>query len=551
MKNNRQEETIRAYFAREQVPEQVHQKLTETFRLLEERPVKKRRPVWKGMAVSFSTVAAAFVLLCGVNAVNPAFAESLPLVGEAFRLYNGERKLGVGSYVGTYDEIELVNAPAEEENAQGMGLTLNEAYSDGEFIHLSFTMGNVPEQVMDDLYYLYGDVTSQANGQALADTALVLYPQGDVLSGTVAIPVEGEPADGTVLEVTYQVTGLGRAFAGGGSQEELEGSFSGEAAVTVDTSHNQRYDAFASDSEVQINWVESTPSYTKINYTIPYWGTTHYTLLGIPELYLEDGTPLRRSWEEGGESGFGQPDGPAQEAETITHTAFFDGLPQGTEKVILRFFEDQIPDWDPATRTAPEVYYVSDDTMEITPYTVGVLAEVTIDLATGEAVPSETYLEYGVSSAADTYRDSFKSLYWFLHANDTQAAELGQSDWASLVALPGLFQNGETLHTLEYDKASRELDVIFATDGTKPEKDLTVTVADSQGNPLAVGQLDSAFTEHTSGETWDYYTWEASFTLEEGKELRMMDDVTVTLTDPNSGEQVYQRQLRLTNREIS
>lgn len=551
MKNNRQEEAIRAYFAREQVPEQVHQKLTETFRLLEERPVKKRRPVWKGVAVSFSTVAAAFVLLCGVNAVNPAFAESLPLVGEAFRLYNGERKLGVGSYVGTYDEIELVNAPAEEENAQGMGLTLNEAYSDGEFIHLSFTMGNVPEQVMDDLYYLYGDVTSQANGQALADTALVLYPQGDVLSGTVAIPVEGEPADGTVLEVTYQVTGLGRAFDGGGSQEELEGSFSGEAEVTVDTSHNQRYDAFASDSEVQINWVESTPSYTRINYTIPYWGTTHYTLLGIPELYLEDGTPLRRSWEEGGERGFGEPDGPAQEAETVTHTAFFDGLPQGTEKVILRFYEDQIPDWDPATRTAPEVYYVADDTMEITPYTVGVLAEVTIDLATGEAVPSETYLEYGVSSAADTNQDAFTSLLWVVYWSDPQAAELGQSDWASLVALPGLFQNGETLYTLEYDKASRELDVTFATDGSQPEKDLTVTVANGQGETLAVGKLPADTAEHTSGETWDYYTWETSLTLEEGKELGMMDDVTVTLTDPNSGEQVYQRQLRLTNREIT
>ncbi len=551
MKNNRQEETIRAYFAREQVPEQVHQKLNETFRLLEERPVKKRRPVWKGVAVSFSTVAAAFVLLCGVNAVNPAFAESLPLVGEAFRLYNGERKLGVGSYVGTYDEIELVNAPAEEENAQGMGLTLNEAYSDGEFIHLSFTMGNVPEQVMDDLYYLYGDVTAQANGQALADTALVLYPQGEVLSGTVAIPVEGEPADGTVLEVTYQVTGLGRTFADGGSQEELEGSFSGEAEVTVDTSHNQRYDAFASDSEVQINWVESTPSYTKINYTIPYWGTTHYTLLGIPELYLEDGTPLRRSWEEGGERGFGEPDGPAQEAETVTHTAFFDGLPQGTEKVILRFYEDQIPDWDPATGTAPEVYYVADDTMEITPYTVGVLAEVTIDLATGEAVPSETYLEYGVSSVADTYQDSFKSLYWFIHVDDTQAAELGQSDWASLTALPGLFQNGQTLYTLDYDRATRQLDLTFATDGSQPEKDLTVTVANGQGETLAVGKLPADTAEHTSGETWDYYTWEASLTLEEGKELRMMDDVTVTLTDPNSGEQVYQRQLRLTNREIS
>lgn len=551
MKNNRQEEAIRAYFAREQVPEQVHQKLTETFRLLEERPVKKRRPVWKGVAVSFSTVAAAFVLLCGVNAVNPAFAESLPLVGEAFRLYNGERKLGVGSYVGTYDEIELVNAPAEEENAQGMGLTLNEAYSDGEFIHLSFTMGNVPEQVMDDLYYLYGDVTAQANGQTLADTALVLYPQGEVLSGTVAIPVEGEPADGTVLEVTYQVTDLIRTFADGGSREELEGSFSGEASVTVDTSHNQRYDAFTSDNVVQINWVESTPSYTKINYTIPYWGSSHSMPLGDAFLYLEDGTPLRRSIAEEDNGGFVKTDGPEDEAETITHTAFFDGLPQGTEKVILRFFEEFVSDWDPSTGTAPEVLFVDDETMKIIPYTVGVLAEVTIDLATGEAVPSETYLEYGVSSVADTYQDAFTSLLWVVYWSDPQVAELGQSDWASLTALPGLFQNGETLHTLEYDKASRELDVIFATDGSQPTSDLTLTVADSQGNPLAVGQLAAATAEHSSGETWDYYTWEASFTLEEGKELRMMDDVTVTLTDPNSGEQVYQRQLRLTNREIS
>lgn len=550
MKNNRQEEAIRAYFAREQVPEQVHQKLTETFRLLEERPVKKRRPVWKGVAVSFSTVAAAFVLLCGVNAVNPAFAESLPLVGEAFRLYNGERKLGVGSYVGTYDEIELVNAPAEEENAQGMGLTLNEAYSDGEFIHLSFTMGNVPEQVMDDLFCLSGLVTSQANGTDLEEEMLNLYPQGDTLGGTLALALENPPENGTTLELNYQVTDLVRFYAGGGSREDLEGSFSGEAAVTVDTSHNQRYDAFASDSEVQINWVESTPSYTKINYTIPYWGSTHSMPMGIAMLYLEDGTPLQRSMGEEEDVGFVKTDGPEDEAETITHTAFFDGLPQGTEKVILRFFEDQI-DWDPFTRTAPEVFYVADDTMEITPYTVGVLAEVTIDLATGEAVPSETYLEYGVSSAADTYQDSFKSLYWFIHVDDTQAAELGQSDWASLTALPGLFQNGETLYTLEYNKASRELDVTFATDGSQPASDLTVTVADSQGNPLAVGQLAAATAEHTSGETWDYYTWETSLTLEEGKELSMMDDVTVTLTDPNSGEQVYQRQLRLTNREIT
>lgn len=204
-------------------------------------------------------------------------------------------------------------------------------------------------------------------------------------------------------------------------------------------------------------------------------------------LYLEDGTPLQRSIGEEENVGFVKTDGPEQEAETITHTAFFDGLPQGTEKVILRFFEDQIPDWDPATRTAPEVYYVSDDTMEITPYTVGVLAEVTIDLATGEAVPSETYLEYGVSSVADTYQDAFTSLLWAVYWSDPQVAELGQWTWDGLVALPGLFQNGETLHTLEYSKANRELDVIFATDGSQPTSDLTVTVAGQPGEPPGRG----------------------------------------------------------------
>ena len=48
--------------------------------------------------------------------------------------------------------------------------------------------------------------------------------------------------------------------------------FSGQITVTVDTSHNQRVEDFTSNGEVQVNWVEATPSYTQINHTIPNWG---------------------------------------------------------------------------------------------------------------------------------------------------------------------------------------------------------------------------------------------------------------------------------------
>ena len=102
--------------------------------------------------------------------------------------------------------------------------------------------------------------------------------------------------------------------------------------MTVDTSHNQHYDAFASDSEVQINWVESTPSYTKINYTIPYWGSTHSMPLGIAMLYLEDGTPLRRSIGEEENVGFVKTDVPEQEAETITTPPFSTACPRARRK---------------------------------------------------------------------------------------------------------------------------------------------------------------------------------------------------------------------------
>ena len=166
MKNKREQEAIRAYFAQEPVPVEIHNALRQACQQLpprEESPAPAAGKAWRRLGGALSTAAAAFVLLCCLNAVNPAFAESVPLLGEAFRLYNSQNKVAVGSYVGTYPQMEQPDAAAAAADAQGMELTLHESYSDGVYIHLSFALENIPERLWEDLYYLSGNVEAQVD----------------------------------------------------------------------------------------------------------------------------------------------------------------------------------------------------------------------------------------------------------------------------------------------------------------------------------------------------------------------------------------------------
>ena len=143
----------------------------------------------------------------------------------------------------------------------------------------------------------------------------------------------------------------------------------------------------------------------------------------------------------------------------MTTTAWFDGLPNGTRQVILRFFDEQCPEWQPGSGQAPMFYPGGGEAVE-----VRVLAEATIDLSTGEASPSQTYQEEGLSYAGD-YRQSFRSLRWTLPFDDRDMVQLGQAGLSSVTAIPGLFQNGKTLWSLVYDKENGQMEVRFATDG--------------------------------------------------------------------------------------
>ncbi len=514
----------RSYFSQEIVPQEIHNRIVDTCRTLQKNTQPRRRFWGKKLAVSATAVAAACVLLCGVNQANPAFAEGIPLIGIAFRLYN-EGKTSVGTYMGTYEGVAQLHSPAEAMDAHGLSLTLEEAYCDGAYIHLTFSMAGASNALLDGLDSLGATVTATANDVPLEEAYLSLHAQPEVLLGAVSLPLQDTGVQGQTIALQYQVTDLVRYFDDGGKWESLPGSFTGKASLQVNTSANQTFHHFAEEGEIKIHGVEATPSYTKIDYTIPFWGFGSYTV-DFPRLYTTDGTPIAYNLQE---SQVPSPEEISRDAATISGSACFDGLPSGTEQVVLRFLEE---DLDP--------YTLQDKLQQGSP--VRVLAEVTLDFTTGEVTPSQTYLEAGMTFAED-YRTSSPSIRWTMPWDDPNVLSLGPCDWADLTAIPALFQEGNSLWSLQYDGA---FSVEFVTDGPAPQKDLQVTITNQAGDTMAAGTLPHhSAVEQTSGND-SYFHWEAFLAPQDGRTPQLLDTLTVTLTEPDSGETLYQRSVRLT-----
>ena len=523
------EEGIRAYFALEPVPQVIHQRLVSTCQNPEPLPSRKPAgaPILRKLAISASALAAAFVILCGLNAANPAFAESIPWIGKAFRLYN-QGKTTLGTYMGTYDQVALVNSTATGEDTHGLSLTLNEAYSDGKYAHLTFSLEGASQETLQGLYYLGGKITAFAEGESLEESHFSLFPEDGTLLGAVSLPLNRSLEEGDTLDLHYEISDLVRYYDNGGAWETLSGSFAGSVTLTVDTSHNRILDSLENLGDVEITRMEVTPSYTKFSYTIPFWGISTYTM-DFPRLFLTDGTQVAYNLNL---SEVPDPRQIPRDAKTISGTACFDGLPNGTDQVILRFLEEDL--------SSSSILAGSKGGDP-----VRVLAEVTIDLTSGKAVPSQTYLDEGMASGQD-YRENYASIHWTLPFDDPDMIALGQANWQSVTAIPGLFQNGESLWSVEWGK---EVKVEFVTDGPAPEKDLSVTITDAQGNPLAHGILSTeTATRYTAGGD-PYTSWQGVLDPLSDAKPRLLDTVTVTLTDPDTGEQVYQRSVRLATKD--
>ena len=103
--------------------------------------------VWKTAVGTVSALAAAFVLLLGVNGLNPALAESLPFLGGIFRQINNTQ--GWLNLDATQSEVQRYAIPIEGTEVQvpaggplekPMTMAVKEVYFDGEFLYAGLTL---------------------------------------------------------------------------------------------------------------------------------------------------------------------------------------------------------------------------------------------------------------------------------------------------------------------------------------------------------------------------------------------------------------------------
>lgn len=376
------------------VPLVIDNKLRQVYAELPEELPKARlwlRPLKKAVGV-FAALAIVCGGLLGLNAANPAFAESIPGLGSLFALMNDHTMHPMGSHVGTYEgsveELDLAaTAPADTDYS----LTLDEAFCDGNYVYLTLQLTGPEEAEQYDHYVMYlpneEGTRLTVNGQEteLFTTGGQTLPDGDYAFALVyqlAAPAE----DGQALSARLEVGSLYGVYpedskSGGWQYDTLEVGFTADFTITADTSQNQSQELSAQDNGVKLYGIEATPGYLLVDMEIPFWGRQNELtagsgpILGYAQLFTQDGQELNHNsllndYDFSNES----------DAESIRGTWAFDGPPEQTDTVILRI-----------TDRSPDSAYAADMDRERV-----VFAEFAINWKTGEAHPSHTYLDEGL-----------------------------------------------------------------------------------------------------------------------------------------------------------
>ncbi len=363
--------------------------------------VKKGKPSFgRGLRLGTIGVAAVFLLLFGVNAAFPAFAESIPGLGSIFTLLNGRGE--IGSQIGTYEAlIEQVNTKAAAAADSGYGLTVSEAFCDGKYLYtaLRFSCPEEAEQyeklalahtASRDTGEVEQELTVKINGteakvlSALEDGQSI--SKGQCAMALVAALPE-EAAAGERLEVSLRVGALygcypGYQYVNGPEDDIIPTGFTADYSVGVDLSANRDRELFAEDNGVRLYRIASTPGYALVELELPFWGRESDTLLSdnraiIGQVYLYDeaGNQLR------GSSALSDYDfNNEEECGSIRGTWVFDGPPAENQKLTLRVLEYGLD-------RAPQ-----DERRQEKP---GLFAEFTIDPVRGTAAASQSYQQEG------------------------------------------------------------------------------------------------------------------------------------------------------------
>lgn len=298
----------------------------------------------------------------------------------------------VGTYEGSVEELDLAaTAPADTDYS----LTLDEAFCDGNYVYLTLQLTGPEEAEQYDHYVMYlpneEGTRLTVNGQEteLFTTGGQTLPDGDYAFALVyelAAPAQ----DGEELSAALTVPGLYGVYSVDESKskdwryDQVGGEFTADFTVTADTSQNQSQELSAQDNGVKLYGIETTPGYLLVDMEIPFWGRTgdltasSGPILGYAELFTQDGQELGHNSLLNDYDFVNESD-----AESIRGTWAFDGPPEQTDTVILRI-----------TDRSPDSAYAADMDRERV-----VFAEFAINWKTGEAHPSDTYLDEGLDKA--------------------------------------------------------------------------------------------------------------------------------------------------------
>lgn len=312
------------------IPAAVDRKLQEVYQSLPDSAPKKKK-IRKAPALI--TVAAALVIVAlagGVNAVNPEFAESLPIVGSLFKTINA----GSNDYINVdTDGLTQHAVPVQSEDENNLSvksdlyeITVSESYCDGHFMHTALALKT--DINMQNTNYML-TVTGKLNGETIGEDGFIYVDWVSTGTGLYAadakfvIPEEYRENETFEVEYSFNLLESGSYF----DYSQGEGSDSVSFTAAADMKGSELFVSSCESEGITIESIYTSPSGIDIKAVVPC--ESDYGTYG--KLYSEDGREIDR-FTPGSNHVF------SYEEESISHNFEFNAINKVYKKMYLRVF---------------------------------------------------------------------------------------------------------------------------------------------------------------------------------------------------------------------
>lgn len=324
---------------------------------------KRRWPVWGKMLTG---AAACAVFLAGVNGVNPAWAEGLPVLGDVFAYINGLPKGHLQSeQLAEYAQPAQIQADSDssrqDDAASGIAnqqdvlpeqscqLTLSQIYCDGLYLRLGLTLTAEDDTLADfevvtidppllwedtspeEANTLYGGVT--LNGEAVSGDLLPCFRRQDAHTFVCEMDYNLQDYTGALEDMQASLTlsnlvGVTGTDGAVGAEEKtpLAGSYSLSFSVSADgTLTREGRIEGGEQNHLCLLSLKATPGETQTRYSVngplPNNATPALRLFAVQDGKLVKLQPAVGSIEKG--------DG---QSNTV-YTDYFDAVPEGVTEL--------------------------------------------------------------------------------------------------------------------------------------------------------------------------------------------------------------------------